>query len=72
MQTQILALPASFVVGFLAGYFTRKNWFIFRRLFAGGRNNKDNEKSNLAKKKTDNEPQSSADKGKVEPSEAVK
>lgn len=72
MQLQPYFLPASFIVGFLAGYITRKNWFLFRRLFSGknstnnAANKQANEKAAL-KKKTDNE--SSADKGKIEPSE---
>lgn len=73
MQLQPYFLPASFLVGFLAGYITRKNWFLFRRLFSGKNSTNNaankqaaNEKAAL-KKKTDNE--SSADKGKIEPSE---
>jgi hypothetical protein len=49
-------LISSFLTGFFVGYLTRKNWFIFRRIFSGKPiTNKSNSK------KTDKEDKNESD-----------
>lgn len=66
MIMQNYAIPVSLFIGFLTGYFTRKNWFLVRQIFGKKlAQNKKIEAGGKSKKSGDD----NADRGKFEPNE---